>query len=185
MCCLFLLTNSTAFGCEGLRHLTVCRGVSYHSCFHTFKSIFLELAMIVALLNGKIHLLLPQKYCSFMFFLLLLPEEVAFPSQTQAKITEFVAVTTTTTKKQWQWPRERGRKKELTSWQSLGFWGESLDWYNIQHAAWSGAFGWALSYVVLVSLAVAGWEVSHWSEDISWYFGSKPSWSCRATTVCG
>lgn len=24
--------------------------------------------MIVALLNGKIHLLLPQKYCSFMFF---------------------------------------------------------------------------------------------------------------------
>lgn len=65
---MFLLTNSTAFGCEGLRHLTVCRGVSYHSCFHTFKSIFLELAMIVALLNGKIHLLLPQKYCSFMFF---------------------------------------------------------------------------------------------------------------------
>lgn len=76
---------------------------------------------------------------ALLCFLLLLPEQVAFPSQTQAKNTEFVAVTTTTKtkKKQWQWPRERGRKKELTSWQSLGFWGESLDWYNIQHAAWS------------------------------------------------
>lgn len=183
---MYLLTNSTAFGCEGLRHLTVCRGASYHSCFHTFKIIFLELAMIVALLNGKIHLLLPQKYC-FYVFCFYSQNRLPFPHRHRQKIQSLWQwQQQQKQKKQWQWPRERGRKKkELTSWQSLGFWGESLDWYNIQHAAWSSAFGWALSYVVLVSLAVAGWEVSHWSEDISWYFGSKPSWSCRATTVCG
>ena len=57
----------------------------------------------------------------------------------------------------------------------------------IQHSACGlkQCLCWALSCVVKVGVAVAGWWVSHWSENISWYFGSKPLSSCRATNTVG
>lgn len=85
----------------------------------TFQSTFLTLEMIVTLQNVKIHLLLRQKYCSFMCFSFI-PRTGRLPFIDAGTNTDFETVTTTKKKRQWQRPRESNREK--TNWQADRVW---------------------------------------------------------------
>lgn len=92
----------------------------------------------------------------------------------RGRITDFDAVTAKKKKKKeilWQRPRESNREKKQTDeLTESGLLGRIIRpiYYSacsLEQCLWLG-----FKLVVLVSLAVAGWEVSHWSANISWYF---------------